>query len=55
MQDGLVEQIRSCRKRAEQRMTCAQVHFHEKDKLLSDNFRHCFCLMTSSNWNVGSA
>jgi len=31
------------------------VHCHEKVKLLSDNFCHCFCLMTSSNLNDGSA
>jgi len=47
-QDGLVEQTHSCRELAEQPMTCASVHCHEKVKLPSDNFRHCFCLMTSS-------
>jgi len=36
-------------------MTCALVHCHEKVKLLIDNFRQCFCLMTSSSLNVGSA
>ena len=54
-QDGLVEQIHSCRELAEQPMTCALVHCHEKVKLISDNFRHCFCLMTSSNLNAGSS
>ena len=53
-QDGLAEQLHSHRELAEQRRTCALVHFHEKVKVISDNFRHCFCLMTSSNWNVGS-
>jgi len=28
---------------------------YEKVKFVSDKFRHCFCLMTSSNLNVGSA
>jgi len=55
MQDGLVEHIHSCRELAEQPMTCARVHFHEKVKLLSDNFRDCFCVMTLSNLGVGSA
>ena len=56
LQDGLVEQTHSCRQLAEQPMTCALVHFHEKVKnSLCDNFRHSFCLMTSSNLNVGSA
>ena len=54
-QDGLVEQTHSCRELAEQTMTCALVHCHEEVKLLIDNFCHCFCLMTSSHLNVGSA
>ena len=54
-QDGSVEQIHSRGQLAEQPMTCALVHCHEKVKLLSDNFRQCFCFMMSSNLNVGSA
>jgi len=54
-QDSLVQQIHSRAELAEQRMTCALAHCREKVKLLSDNFRHCVCLMTSSNLNVGSA
>jgi len=55
MQDGSVEQTHSCRELPEQLMTCALVQCHEKVKLLSDNFCHCFCFMTASNLNVGSA
>jgi len=55
VRDGPVEQTHSCRQLAEQPMTCALVHCHEKVKLLSDNFHQCFCLMTSGNLNVGSA
>ena len=54
-QDSSVEQIHSRGELAEQPMTCALVHCHEKVALLNDNFRLCFCLMTSSNMNVGSA
>jgi len=53
-QDGLVELIHSCRELAEQPMTCVLVHCHVKVNLQSDNFRQCFCMMTSSNLNVGS-
>jgi len=41
-QDGLVQQIHSCRELTEPPMTCALVHCHEKVKLLSDSFRRCF-------------
>jgi len=40
---------------AEQPVTCTVVHCHEKVKLVSDKVRQCFCLVTSSNLNVGSA
>jgi len=54
-QDGSFEQILCRRELAKQPVTCALVHCHEKVKLPSDNFPQCFCLMTSSNLNVGSA
>jgi len=53
-QDGLVEQIHSCRELNEQPVTCVLVLCQEKVKLLIDNFRQCFCLITPSNLNVGS-
>jgi len=45
----------SRRELAEKAMTCAIMHCHEKVTLPSDNFRQCFCLITTSNLNVGTA
>jgi len=43
-QDGLVEQTHSCRELAEQPMTSALVHCHEKAKCLSVQLSSLFLL-----------